>query len=209
MNNTNSSQKNDDSNFNENKESGLKKYTSKLMDKLTNSKLFKIKNVKLVGLVVLLTAVVVGYFFISKSSTKTTSASKATNSYYTSSLDYAKALESKMQNVLSNISGSGKVSVMVKLSSSLEIGYAESVDEKNNSSVSSNNSTSTKNTTSNTIIVKNNGVNSPLVVKEILPEIKGVVVVCEGAKDVNIKLKIVQAVKALLDIPSNNIQVFS
>lgn len=209
MNNTNSSQKNDDSNFNENKESGLKKYTSKLMDKLTNSKLFKIKNVKLVGLVVLLTAVVVGYFFISKSSTKTTSASKATNSYYTSSLDYAKALESKMQNVLSNISGSGKVSVMVTLSSSLEIVYAESVDEKNNSSVSSNNSTSTKNTTSNTIIVKNNGVNSPLVVKEILPEIKGVVVVCEGAKDVNIKLKIVQAVKALLDIPSNNIQVFS
>ncbi len=209
MNNTNSSKKNDDSNFNENKESGLKKYTSKLKDKLTNSKLFKIKNLKLVGLVVLLTAVVVGYFFISKSSTKTTSASKATNSYYTSSLDYAKALETKMQNVLSNISGSGKVSVMVTLSSSLEIVYAESVDEKNNSSVSSNNSTSTKNTTSNTIIVKNNGVNSPLVVKEILPEIKGVVVVCEGAKDVNIKLKIVQAVKALLDIPSNNIQVFS
>ncbi len=209
MNNTNSSQKNADSNFNENKESGLKKYTSKLKDKLTNSKLFKIKNFKLVGLVVLLIAVVVGYFFISKSSTKTTSASKATNSYYTSSLDYAKALETKMQNVLSNISGSGKVSVMVTLSSSLEIVYAESVDEKNNSSVSSNNSTSTKNTTSNTIIVKNNGVNSPLVVKEILPEIKGVVVVCEGAKDVNIKLKIVQAVKALLDIPSNNIQVFS
>ena len=209
MNNTNSSQKNADSNFNENKENGLKKYTSKLKDKLTNSKLFKIKNFKLVGLMVLLIAVVIGYFFISKSNTKTTSASKATNSYYTSSLDYAKALETKMQNVLSNISGSGKVSVMVTLSSSLEIVYAESIDEKNNSSVSSNNSTSTKNTTSNTIIVKNNGINSPLVVKEILPEIKGVVVVCEGAKDVNIKLKIVQAVKALLDIPSNNIQVFS
>ena len=178
-----------------------------LLSKLNGINPFKNRNGKIILLSFLLIGVIFAYYYFNHKSKSSSESIKTTNSYYTSSLDYSKEIERKLTNVLKNVSGAGKVSVMVTLSSSLEIVYAENIDEKNNSTISETSTTSSINTSQNTILVKNNGANMPLIVKEILPEIKGVVVVSEGAKDVNVKLKIIQAIKALLDIPSSNIQV--
>ena len=192
--------------FNYSKKDSKEKPKS-FLRKLGEFKLLNNKNGKIILLSILLIFIIFLYYRFSSLNKSSSTSLNYSNSYYTSSLEYAKEIENKLVSVLSNISGAGKTTVMVTLSSSLEIIYAESVDEKNNSTISETTSTSSTNTSQNTIIVKNNGENMPLIVKEILPNIKGVVVVCEGAKDVSIKLKIVQAVKALLDIPSNNIQV--
>ena len=183
-----------------------KGFLSKLLNFKSGIKINKLKNAKVLILIFAFILIVLLYFKFSSTSLKT-SDSYGQVFYYTNSLDYANALENKITNVVSQISGAGKVTTMLTLASSLEIIYAESTNEKNDSTVSSGSTTTSTNSSSETIIVKNNGDNSPLVIKEILPKIKGVVIVCDGAKDVKLKMEIVQAVKALLEIPSDNIQV--
>ena len=48
-----------------------------------------------------------------------------------------------------------------------------------------------------------------MVIKNLPPEILGVVVVAEGADSPLVKLKIIQAVQTLLGVETNNIQVFT
>ena len=185
-----------------------KSFFKKLSESLNGLKIGKIKNPKIIILIFILIVIVFVYLnFHSTPSSKANT--KGQVFYYTNSLDYANALENKITSVVSKMEGAGDVSVMLTLASSLELVYAESTNEKNNSSVSGSSTTSSTNSTSETIIIKNNGDSSPLVIKEILPQIRGVVIVCEGAKDIKLKMKIVQAVKALLNIPSDNIQVLS
>ena len=59
------------------------------------------------------------------------------------------------------------------------------------------------------IIITQNGEETPLVLMEILPVVKGVVVVAEGAKDVGVKLQLLEAVQALLSLSSGNIQILT
>lgn len=179
---------------------------NKFLNFKNNIKIRKIKNPKIIILIFVLVLIVMVYFKISSTS-QVGSSSYGQVFYYTNSLDYANALEKKITNVVSKIQGAGDVTAMLTLESSLEIVYAESTNEKNNSTISGGSTTTSTNSSSETIVIKNNGDNSPLVVKEILPKIKGVVIVCDGAKDVKLKMEIVQAVKALLGIPSDNIQV--
>ena len=46
------------------------------------------------------------------------------------------------------------------------------------------------------------------IIKEINPEIKGVIIVAEGAKDSKVKLKISRAVQTVLDIPAYRVTVY-
>jgi len=51
------------------------------------------------------------------------------------------------------------------------------------------------------------GSSQPIVVKEINPEIKGVIVVAEGARNSKVKLKISEAVQTVLDVPAYRVTV--
>ncbi len=128
---------------------------------------------------------------------------------YTSSLEYSNILENKLKKVLSNIKGVGNVSVMVTLESGPELKIATQIDERTNTTTNSSGTTTSVTIVEEPIIITQKGEDSPLVLMEILPTIKGVVVVAEGAKDVGIKLQLLQAVQALLDLPSENIQILS
>ena len=58
-------------------------------------------------------------------------------------------------------------------------------------------------------MVTENGVSKPIVLMEVLPQIKGVIVVAGGADDINVKLNIYRAVQATISVSSDNIQVFA
>lgn len=201
-------------NFNENVEENNKEKNlfnlSKLTEFIKNSKLGKIKGIKIIGLVIIFCVIVLLFFKFSDSSVNTSNSNINKNNYdFTDSNAYTIKLEDKLQSVLSNISGAGKVSVMVTLKTSPEIILANTTDEKVNSSTNQSNSTSYTTTVTEPIIITSNGSNSALIVKEVLPEVKGVVVVATGANNTNVKLNIIQAVKALLDINMDSIQVFA
>jgi stage III sporulation protein AG len=109
-----------------------------------------------------------------------------------------------LNKVISNIKGAGTINVMISIDSSPELSIAETTEGK--TTTTSTGSVTT--TTTEPIIVKVNGEESPLVLKETLPEIKGVIVVSSGASDVKIKLDIITAVTTALGIDSNKVEVF-
>lgn len=62
--------------------------------------------------------------------------------------------------------------------------------------------------TTNTVISSESGGNKPLVLKEIKPQVNGVIVVAEGAQDVEVKAKLYEAVKTVLQVPGHRVQVY-
>ena len=135
-----------------------------------------------------------------KSTTKTT---KTSSIQYQTSLDYSKQLETKLESVLSQIKGAGNVKVMITLDGSPELVYAMDSNEK----VSNNTGGSTTTSSSTPILVQTNGTTSPLILTEVLPKVKGVIVVSSGANDISIKLDILNSVSTLLDISTDKINV--
>ncbi|MBE5735299.1 MAG: hypothetical protein E7361_02510 [Clostridiales bacterium] len=125
--------------------------------------------------------------------------------YYVSSLDYCARLEEKLEKVLSNIDGVSGVEVMISLDSSLELVLAESSSNDKEDLLGNNYSVDV----SSPIIIDNGDKEEPLIIKEILPKVKGVLVVLSGQQSVATKLSIIQAVQSLLDINVSNIQVLS
>lgn len=140
-------------------------------------------------------------------SSKNSSASTKTDTdsvSYTSSLEYISILEEKLNDVLSGISGAGKTKVLISIDSSPILNIAQ--NEETKTVATSGGSTTT--TTTQPIYVTANGKSNPLIIGETLPEIKGVIVVSSGAKDVRVKMDIINAVRTALGISSDKIDVF-
>ena len=127
--------------------------------------------------------------------------------------DYEFEIEKQLSAILSKISDAGKVSVMITYKSGKEL-----VTQKDNSRLDkvidekdTDGGTRVTNESSiddKTVMVNQQGGSSqPVVIKEINPEIKGVIVVAEGAKYSKVKLKISEAVQTVLDIPAYRVTV--
>lgn len=155
--------------------------------------------------IVLLVLIVSVYYTLFANDSKTEESAIS----YTSSLEYCKVLEQKLCSVLSNVNGAGNVSVMITLESGPELKIATQIDEKTNTNTNSNGTTTSVTVVEEPIIVTQNGEEQPLVLMEILPVVKGVVVVAEGAKDVKVRLDLLEAVQALLGLANSNIQILA
>ena len=125
---------------------------------------------------------------------------------------YQKELEGKLAKTLSGIRGAGSVSVMITFEDSGQSVYA--VDEKTESKTVdaslSENKTLNK-TADGKVVLKNDagGGQSPVVIRNTMPKVSGVLVVAGGADDANVKNDIVSAVKAVLDVKPHRVQVLA
>ena len=128
--------------------------------------------------------------------------------------DYVRGLENDLSSILSKIQGAGRVSVMITLNGGTEIIPAkdESISDKvtNEKDTSGGTRIINEKTTDDKVVftAAQGGNSKPLIIKEVNPEIKGVIVVAEGAKDSKVKLKISQAVQTVLDIPAYRVTVY-
>lgn len=166
-------------------------------------KLFNKRNFKLILLVCIGLVLLLFCFCFDKKDNKT-DVVKTNSSNYISTMEYSKLLEEKLVNVLSAVDGAGKVSVMLSLDGSPELVYAKDTDE----TLSSNsNGVTSSSTSSSPIIVEVNGTNNALVLTEILPAVKGVIVVSSGAGNVAVKLNLLNAVTTLLNITTDQVTV--
>lgn len=116
---------------------------------------------------------------------------------------YETGVEERLCGIISKIDGAGRVEVMVTLKSSEENRYAF-----NTSSQSKNDDGLTESKSENEyVIVDGASGDECVLVKTDLPQVQGVIVVCEGGEDNKIKNDITNAVSALLNINKNNISV--
>ncbi len=122
-------------------------------------------------------------------------------------------LEVELRDILIKIKGAGKVDVMITMESKSEIITA--IDRKTETSTTNEKDKEggTRNITQNneesnvSYEESGNGIKKPVIIKELVPKVKGVLVVSSGAGDANVKEKIVESVKALFEVPAFRIHV--
>ncbi len=119
--------------------------------------------------------------------------------------EYKTLLEQGLKETISRIKGAGDTSVFITLDSSFETVYASNakLDE------SSPDAESSQKTTERLIATTNSHTTgeAPVVVKQITPKIKGVLIVCEGAGNAGVKEIVTQAAATALNISTNRIFV--
>ena len=122
---------------------------------------------------------------------------------------YEQQIEKRLASILTKMEGVGQVSVMVTTYSDEEKVLAE---DKNESSQQTDEkdqaggTRSSQNISSNHQVVLQSG-NTPYVIKENKPEIKGVLILAEGADDSVVRSEITEAVANLLDVPVHKVSV--
>ena len=108
------------------------------------------------------------------------------------------SLENKLENVISQIEGTGNVDVVITLEKGFE--YVYLTEEETRTSASGN-------TTTSTTVVMVDG--QPVLIEELYPVIKGIVVVCAGADNVSVKMNIISLIQTVVNVNSSNISIYT
>lgn len=125
-----------------------------------------------------------------------------------SSDEYVVALENKLKSLISNINGAGDAKVMITLETNGKSVYANSEKSSSNSNKDKDGSEqSSQSLEKEVTVIESGGSDEPLIISEIMPEIKGVVIVCKGAADPLIREKIVMAVRTALSVSAADVFV--
>lgn len=180
----------------------LKERLSKLKEKLPKSKSSFLIAIGIFGLLLLL----ISSFDFSSDQPPTEAQSVAVKS--DGSADYTERLEQKLEELIGDMLGGTKVTVMITLESGTEYIYADEVKTdaditKDQSALKTQQSDSNHKTY---ITVKDaDGNERPLIVTEKMPVIRGVVVVCESGETGAVSSAVRQAVKSALNVDENKI----
>lgn len=129
---------------------------------------------------------------LSDTGTKKTSPTDTSLPYGT---EAEKELETRLEKLLGNVVGVGKVKVMVTFDGTWEDIYAQNGEEKDGE----------KN--EEYVIVKESGDDTGLKLRSVRPEIRGVGVSCEGAGSAAVRENVTALICASLGIPSNRVYV--
>ncbi len=126
--------------------------------------------------------------------------------------EYVKDLEQRLTESLSKVSGVGAVQVMISLKSSEEfVVKMEETKEKHTTSENDGSggerNINESTTLESTVYVSRGSDKEPYVVKTILPEIEGVLVVAKGAGTGTVNRTIVDIVQALFDLDVHKVKV--
>lgn len=133
-------------------------------------------------------------------------------SYSTSYDDYAAQLEARLTEMISSVDGAGETKVMVTLECGTEYVYAsqqKTTSAKSEDSDSNGKTSRDEKSTGeeNIILIDGDDGEEPLILKEMTPTVAGVVVVCSGADNAQVKQRIVDIVTTALGTSSNRVCV--
>ena len=130
---------------------------------------------------------------------------------YVSLTQYENELEQNLADIVSSINGAGKTRVLLTMDSTVEQVYATDKNMTQKDTINSGEATQTNKDTSadSTYITVElaDGTQQTVLLKEIQPKVRGVLVVCSGGDNSVVKEKIVDAVTKALDISSSRVSV--
>lgn len=108
---------------------------------------------------------------------------------------YVERIESRLEKAISNIEGVKKTKVVVSVN-----GAVEKVYQKDEKTISENGKT-----TVTTSTVFSGG--KPIEIGEKYPEVSGILVVCKGADDLSVRMNVLDAVTAVINISCEKIRI--
>ncbi|WP_286884419.1 stage III sporulation protein AG [Aneurinibacillus sp. UBA3580] len=125
--------------------------------------------------------------------------------------EYEAMYEKKLKEVLQTITGVGEVSVMVNIESTEEIVVEKNTNRQTQTTREADKGAtrdiSSESTQEQVIITKDGSSERPVVMKTVKPKVRGVVVVAEGAGNLQVKAWILEAVQKVLAVPSYKISI--
>lgn len=157
----------------------------------------KIKVVVIVGLVGVLLIMVSE--FLPKKDKDTGSIEKGATQSSAAFITYKEETQKQLQKIISEIDGVGKCAVFVTFENTSESVYAY------NSTLETNDKGEKKEY--DYVILNGENGDEPMLVKEVEPTVKGVVVVCEGGDNSAVRSSIIDSVTSAFVISSNRIAV--
>ena len=126
--------------------------------------------------------------------------------------EYTAQLEARLTELISFVEGAGQAKVMITLECGTEYVYASR--QKSTSAVSEDTnpdgrvSRDEKRSGEESLVLVNVGRGEePLILKQLTPTVAGVVVLCSGADDVNVRQQIINVVTTALGTSSNRVCV--
>lgn len=117
----------------------------------------------------------------------------------TSCQSYTEELENRLNSVISSIDGVGECKVMITLENTTESVYATNYESKSDEN--------SNNHKDEYVIYDSSGGETPVLIKQYLPKVQGVTVVCSGGDDIVVKEKIIESVTSLFNISANRVSV--
>ncbi|MDR5658194.1 stage III sporulation protein AG [Serpentinicella sp. ANB-PHB4] len=122
-------------------------------------------------------------------------------------------IEQRLKAILENIRGVGEATVMVTFETGTEIIPASNTvstqDTTEEQDANGGTRTVLSQSDTQTVVTSNDSQSqSPLVLKEIKPNVNGVIVVAEGAENIVVKSKLYDAVKTVLQVPGHKVQIY-
>jgi len=115
-------------------------------------------------------------------------------------------LEQRLTDTLSLVRGAGRVQVMITYETGAEIVPAMSTDVSE--SLGGLEGTAGSRTESmEPVTLYQDGENEAIVLMERMPQVRGVIVVAEGAADISVRMKLQAAVQAVLGVEASRVEV--
>lgn len=114
--------------------------------------------------------------------------------------------EARLKEALSMIRGAGAVEVMLTYENGRELVPAYSTDTQ---SSAQNGETVSQNESTRPVTIMKSGQEEAMVLKEVEPRIRGVIVIAEGADDIKVRMDLLRAVSKALDIDLDHVEVFT
>ncbi len=115
--------------------------------------------------------------------------------------NYVQSIETDLENSISLMLGSDDVSVLITLDSSVERVFADEIKKNSENEIDPQRTQQKDSNENNYVLYKDDeGREVPLTITEIMPSIKGVLVVCHRGNDEAIQTMVKQAVTTALDV---------
>lgn len=185
-------------------------YIKKIMESIKKDKSKKDLFNTIISLIVIISIALFVYNTLFEPKSNKNIITNDSNTNKSSDTQSAENEEARLENILGQIEGVGNVDVMITYESGKEIVPAVDVQQNNNIKQEKNadgsTSTDTQEDLSKNVVTANN--NDLIILKEIKPKVKGVIIVAEGANNAIIQNEIINATIAVFDIPSNRVVVF-
>lgn len=123
-------------------------------------------------------------------------------------------LERRLEVILSSIAGCGEVQVTVTMAAGPEHTYAQNVAKQNRTTEERDQSGGNRLTTElnedgNLVLLRavSGGKEEPVLIRSTRPEIAGVLVLAEGAKNPSLREELMRAVETVLAVPAHKVTV--
>lgn len=136
---------------------------------------------------------------------------KTSETAYNYAEQYAANMENRLKDILEKVEGAGSVQVMITVKNGGEQVVEKDRTFAENKTVqdgdNGQNSTADNINRSESTVYDNTSGGSPYVVKQMEPEIEGVLVAAQGAENETVVNEITYAVQVLFDVPVHKIKV--